>query len=456
MEFPPGAPRLRVVIEAGRSAQEQEIAKLYWEIAEDGTWARTVGSIGELQWAAATATSASYAVLLRSLCVKCDEPIRVANRSWAVKVAGKFLDRPNDKYLCQECGAVREEERERERQHRLEAARAEKERERLKAEEEAAEIAEILAAEEAKDGAGARIPYDSPLAPALYLALVGHAAYRPGKPLPSMVDLGLLGWTADIDRDRDAILDLYAADLLAVAAETPRKAFVFSEGDDSPRFFLTEARWRLVGDSKVITAHARTVKSHYMTAPGQAAHEARQALAELVEHMEIVNLILYLDGLLTKTYQYPEVPEGRRRQLADIVKKGFDAGFTPGQMICFAWRAADTAAGWKERKAMGPAEASSAAVTILNGKIDTAIEARHAIPEYEPPRWHQQPLALDALRELNADVKRVRDRAVMDACLQCDHHGLRETDTGAVVRCVHAPPATPEQHTESQNEPAGA
>ncbi|MGW1075001.1 hypothetical protein [Streptomyces sp. NPDC002537] len=455
IDFPPGAPRIRVVVKSGQPQQAQEVAKLYWEITEDGTWARTVGSIGEQQWAAATATSVSHAILLNSLCANCGEPIRVTNRSWAVKVAGKYLDRPNSEYLCPECDAVQEQEREREYERRAEAARAEKEREERKAEEEAGRIAEALAGEAAKDGSGSRVPYGSPVALALYPALVGHAAYRPDKPLPSVADLGLLGWTGDTDRDGAAMLDLYDAHLVAIAPETPRKAFGLSEEDGSLRFHGMAARWRLVGGGKVADAHAQAVTNYFMTGPGPEAHETRQALAELVEHMEIVNVIRYLDGLLTKKYQYPEVPEGRRRQLADVVKKGFGAGYTSGQMICFAWRAADTAAGWKERNALGPTEASSAAVTILNDKIDKAVEVHHAIPEYEPPRWHQQPLALDALRELNADVKRVRDRSVIDACPRCDQHGLRETDTGAVTRCVHVPPVVP-QGTESQDEPADA
>jgi len=455
IEFPPGEPRIRAVIKADCPKQVQEVAVQYWEITEEGTWARTVGSMGDQQWVAATATSVSHAVLLKSLCRNCDEPIRVSNRSWAVKVGGKYLDRRNDRYLCPECSDVQRQDEERARERRLQAARAEKEREKLKAEEEMRLIAEALADEKAKDGSTSRLPYGRPTALALYLVLVNHAAYNPGKPLPSVADLGSLGWTGDTERDTEALLDLYRAHLVAIASETPREAFDVSEEDGELRFFGAEVKWRLVGAHPTVTANARAVRAHFMTAPGQEAHDDRQALAELVDRMEVINVISYLDGLLTKKYDYPAVPERRRQELADIVRKGFTAGYTSGQMICFAWRAADSAAAWKERNAhMGPPEASSGAVTILNNKIDTAIEVHHAIPEYDPPRWHQQPPALAVLRQLNAEVKRVRDRSMIIACPECDHQGLRETDTGPMVRCIHT--ATVPERPESQEDPAEA
>lgn len=195
IEFPHDSPRIRVVIKADQPKELQEVATKYWEIAEDGTWARTVGSIGEQQWVAATVNSVSHAVLLNSLCVNCDEPIRVTNRSWAAKVGGKYLDRLNDRYLCPECSNVQRQEQEREERLRAEAVRAEKAREKEKAEEEARKIADVLADEEAKDGSTSRLPSDGSPGLPLYLALVNHSAYRPSEPLPSVADLAPLGWT---------------------------------------------------------------------------------------------------------------------------------------------------------------------------------------------------------------------------------------------------------------------
>lgn len=132
------------------------------------------------------------------------------------------------------------------------------------------------------------------------------------------------------------------------ASASAISAFTVSEEDGALRFFGAEVKWRLVGDSPkpAADAHARDVRAHFMTAPGQEAHDDRQALADLVDRMEIVNVISCLDGLLTKRYGCPAVPEGRRHELAAVVRKGFAAGYTSGQMICFAWRAADSAAEW--------------------------------------------------------------------------------------------------------------
>lgn len=439
LEFPPDAPRIRVVIAAGQPPLAQEYAKLYWEVDADGTWSRSVASIGAQQDVAAVATAGSYALLLKALCALCAEPLRVANRSWAVKIAGKCLDRPHTMYLCLECGEVERQEQQHEEQRRLETARAERERRRKQEEEEGALITEVLALEAAKEPTAGRVPYESPSALALYLAMADRVACRPGESLPSLTDLGAAGWSGNLPLDEAALLDLYDAQLVALAADTTHKAFVRAPDDDSLRFHPADVRWRLVGDETSKASTARSIRGYFLTRPGPEAHEARQKLAQAVEAMEIANVIRYLDGLLANNYRCPEVPEARRQRLADIVAKGFTAGYTAGQMICFAWRAADTAADWKERKSLGAPEASSATVTILNSKIDQALEAGWSVPEYEPPRWHQQPLALDTLRELAAAVVRVRDRTVIAACEQCDHLGMRDTDTGSLVRCEHSP-----------------
>lgn len=447
VEFPPTAPRIRVIIEAGQPQELQEVARLYWEVTEQGKWARTVASIGDQKWVIATVPSISHAVLLHSLCTRCEEPIRVSNRSWAVRVGGTYLDQHNDKYICPECSDAQRQERENEAKLREEAARAETAREEERAQAVADKINEALAAEDAKEGSHSTLPRSS-TALLLYLAIADHVIYRSNEPLPSAADLGSLGWTGDSERDREALLELYGAGLLAISSTTSHAVFTVSSEDDSVRFSSADVKWRLPGGSRAAKAMAQRITSHVTTAAGQEAHAARQCLAELVQHMEIVNVISYLDGLLVKKYDYPAVPEGRRQQLVEIVRKGLAAGYTSGQMICFAWRSADSAAGWKERNAhMGPPEASSGAVTILNNKIDKALELHHSIPEWDPPRWHREPLALTVLRRLNAEVERIRDRSVIDTCPQCDHHGMRETDTGQLTRCAHA---QDQAHAESE------
>src|SRR5690606_3063942 len=107
VEFPTGAPRIRVVVKPDQPQEAQDLALLYWEVTETGKWARSVESIGDLQSVVATVKSVSHAILLGSLCTQCEEPIRVPNRSWAIRVAGSQLDRPNTTYICSECSAVR-------------------------------------------------------------------------------------------------------------------------------------------------------------------------------------------------------------------------------------------------------------------------------------------------------------------------------------------------------------
>lgn len=284
-------------------------------------------------------------------------------------------------------------------------------------------IADAFAAEEAKNGSTSRLPYSSPIGLALYLALVDHVALRPGKPLPSVAELGVLGWTGDIDRDRTALRDLYDVHLLAVAPETPQKAFDLSPEKDGLRFFAVEARWRLVGDAEAITAHASVVEGYFMAEVGQEGHEARQALSELVRHMEIVDVIVFLDELLTMKHGCPEVPEGRRRELDDVVRTGFDAGHTRGQMIGFAWRAADMAASKEGPYANADrSEASAGAVTILGNELDRATELSHPVSECEPPRWHRRPRALEVLRELHLGVRNgVFARCQTDVAPLYDH-----------------------------------
>ncbi|WP_217224832.1 hypothetical protein [Streptomyces anulatus] len=180
-----------------------------------------------------------------------------------------------------------------------------------------------------------------------------------------------------------------------------------------------------------------------------------------MDRLELANITAYLNNLLTKNYGYPEVPEARRQDLTEVIQKGFKHGYTPGQMICFAWRAVDSAAAWKERNPrMGPPEAASASVTSLSGKIDKAIELHHSIPEYETPRWHKAPLALGSFRRLHADIRWVYNREVIGSCSQCDHQGLKETvrtETGtrALWRCTHPIEIPAQQQEPEEMSPQG-
>ncbi|XEC32815.1 hypothetical protein JAO84_18855 [Streptomyces fradiae] len=421
----------------------QRISALYWEVKVDGTWARTVSSIGATSNIGAVAAAHSHAILLNCPCANCSEPISVTNRSWANKVGGKYLDAEAPSYLCGDCTAIQRREEIERQQRAAEQRRVEQERAQQESERTKRLIADAIKDEDGKSEPTDPLAVDDPLALALYVALISYATSNPGKALPSLTSIGPLGWTGDSEQDRERLLALYYASLLAIAPESPTQAFARSQDGDGIAFISTEVAWRIIGGLADAQERAGEIKYVLQTQPGPQGAAARDAFATLVDRMEVADVAGYLNNLLTKTYGYPEVPEARREELTDVIRKGFKHGYTPGQMICFAWRAADSAAAWKERNPrMGPPEGASASVTSLNGKIDKAIELHHSIPEYQTPRWHKAPLALGSFRRLHADIRRVYTREVIDACPHCDHQGLKETvrteaGTRALWRCTH-------------------
>ncbi|MFI1312253.1 hypothetical protein ACH4TS_19160 [Streptomyces albidoflavus] len=454
-EFPAGSPRLRVVIRHDAPEDAQKISALYWELKDDGTWARSVSSIGGAGNAGAVAVAHSHAILLNCPCANCAEPLDVTNRSWANKVGGRFLDVEAPSYLCGECTAAQRREDSERLQRAAEQKRVEQEREEQEAELLQRLVSRAIEAEDGKTEPGGSLPTDTPLALALYVALISYATHNPGKPLPRLTSVAPLGWTGDLVQDRDLLLALYYAHLLAIAPESPSEAFALSQDGDDITFVSTEVVWRVVGGLAAAQERVKEIKYLLQTQPGPHWAAARTAFTALVDRMEVTDITGYLNDLLTKKYGYPEVPEARREELTQIVRKGLAHGYTSGQMICFAWRAVDSAASWKERNPrMGPPEAASASVTTLEGKIDKAIELHHSIPEYDTPRWHSASLALGSFRQLNDEIRWVHNREVIDACARCDRQGLKETvqpETGACTlwRCTH-PIEIPDQHVEEE------
>ncbi|MGW1512819.1 hypothetical protein [Streptomyces sp. NPDC002394] len=458
-EFPEDVPRIRVVIKHDAPEDAQRISALYWEVKNDGTWARTVSSIGVAGNIGAVATAHSHAVLLHCPCANCSEPIAVTNRSWANKVGGKYLDAEAPSYLCEDCTAIERHEESERQQRAAEQRHAEQERARQESERIKLLIADAIKDEEGKREPTGPLEVEDPLALALYAALTSYSTSHPGKALPSLTGIGPLGWTGDEEQDRELLLALYDAGLLALAPESPTQAFVPSPDGDGVAFVSAEVAWRIVGGPANAQERAKEIKYALQTRPGTQGAAARDAFAALMDRMEVADIAAYLNGLLTKKYGYPEVPEARREELADVIRKGLDHGYTPGQMICFAWRAADSAAAWKERNPrMGPPEAASASVTSLNGKLEKAIELHHSIPEYETPRWHKAPLALGSFRRLHADIRWVYNREIISACPHCDHQGLKETiraesGTKALWRCTHPVEIPAQQQNPEETSP---
>lgn len=219
-------------------------------------------------------------------------------------------------------------------------------------------VVEVMDSEERKTGANRGLPEGNPQALVLYVALASYTVGSPGKPVPSLASTEPVWWTGDQALDRELLLTLYDSRLIAIARETPPHAFRLSESSGEITFVCQDAAWRLVDGLPTVQQRVQEI-THNFQAHGPQGAEMREALALLVDDAEVANVAEYLNGLLTMSYGYPEVPEARQVELTDVIRIGFTHGYTPGLMICFAWRAADSAAAWKERNArMGPAAGS--------------------------------------------------------------------------------------------------
>ncbi|MEV6549558.1 hypothetical protein AB0M57_12730 [Streptomyces sp. NPDC051597] len=238
----------------------QRISVLYWEVKDDGTWARTVSSIGVTSNIGAVATAHSHAILLNCPCASYSEPINVTNRSWANKAGGKCLDAEAPSYLCWDCTAIQRREENERQQRAAEQRRVEQEREQQKDERLKRLVAEAIKDEEGKSEPTGSLSVDNPLALALYVALISYAARNPGKALPSLTSIGPMGWTGDVRQDREFLLTLYHANPLAIAPESPSQAFTFSQDGDDIAFVSTEVAWRVIGGLAAAQERSKEIK----------------------------------------------------------------------------------------------------------------------------------------------------------------------------------------------------
>ncbi|MFF1399372.1 hypothetical protein ACFVZD_36940 [Streptomyces sp. NPDC058287] len=440
VDLPSQNPILRLVVNADTPEDIRELCLHYWSLTDDGAWSRPVADLGAVRKTTATVAASCHVLLLGVVCLRCNQPARATRRSQASRMTGPNLGRVNRTYRCAPCKeALAVEREELKARARVEAAAAEEQR---RMDERAWE--ERLRAFREKEDAKA-----PPLGPwlshravggaaAVYLAMLQFVQASPARSVPSLVDLGATGWTGDLEADVEAVYDLYKGGLIAIHPATPDTVIA---GDDPNRveIYPAQANWRLVGGTDHAEVTAARMEAVLKSAHGPQAADARASLERLVEAMEVADIVECLDGYLTHQYRYPPVPLARRHELAQIIRSGFAQGFTPGQLQCFIWRATDTAAAWKERMGVGPAEASSAAVPILDKKITSAIQRESPVPEYEVRHWHQQAPALAPGRALWRTVQRVRDLEVIAQCLECDAQGFVEVEDAKpmVRRCLH-------------------
>ncbi len=163
-EFPVDAPRLRVVIKHDAPEDVQNVSALHWEIKDDGTWARTVSSIGVASNIGSVATTHSHAILLDCPCANCSEPITVTTGPGPTRSAGRTSTRRLPPAFA---GTARRQSGKREETERQQRAaeqwRIEREREQQKAEGLQRLVVQAVEAEEGKtEPTGSSLPTDRP------------------------------------------------------------------------------------------------------------------------------------------------------------------------------------------------------------------------------------------------------------------------------------------------------
>ncbi|WP_380286447.1 hypothetical protein [Kitasatospora purpeofusca] len=441
LQFPHGEdPVLHVEIAPDTTPEDLALVHRYWDLTTYG-WRYKVRELGSTLTVLNTVTARSRAFLLSVECSLCGEPVGIANRSAGTVLAGPALSEPRATGLCPDCQDHHTAAKE--QQQRLAAEHAVLEKQ--KAQEAEKELRARVTAWTTRER---EVPCDSRTVNGnaeliLLLALAERARAGRSKPLPALSSLEN-GWTGDLERDAKALSSLREQGLLVVDSQSPLSAFQL--GDSGGLMYVpAEVLWNLKLDPDATIDLVANTCVRRATATGQQSATEIAALARLVTTLEATHVIDYLNSLLTKKYGYPPAPEAREVELFDTIVDGITGGYTAGQMIAIVWRAADSAAGWKERNArMGPAEASSATVTMVRKKLDDARERRQPVPEYEPPRWMAVPAALGAARQVLEAVEGPRRRDRIMACGQCDVNGFfsQEVDGREVAsRCLHIPTA---------------
>lgn len=444
LTYPEHAPALQVEIDPTVSEEVQQLCARYWEIDDEGVWLHRTADLADLSEQTRTlsnmVSTASRAVLLTTSCSGCREPLTATTRSRAIALSGAYHRAPESS-LCQNCST--EQEQVRLEQERVTTARAEEEKRRelegAKRLEE--EVEDFLAREATRclpEGTSWLKESSTPGDTLAVLAgILDYVTAAPTRPIPSLHALEV-GWTGDAEADRNALTDLFRAGLLTVNKAAPREAFS-KDMQGKMRLAFPAVTWRLpdgtVGGRRVLSE----ALAYLVQAGGDQPARARIDLNETVLAMESRHVLAYLNTLLTGKYGYPEIPEARLAEATTTIRDGLEGGYTPGQMIAIAWRAADSSAGWKERNArLGPPEASSATVTLLRRKLDDARERRLPVPEYDAPRSLIIPPAVRPGRRLLDAVRRPRLAKNISACERCDQSGWTDVgDTGRVRRCLH-------------------
>jgi len=404
VDLPLGAqePLVRLEFTAEATLQDIERATRYWTPDPEGGWVELVSALGNPSKVSAELTQVCEAYLLHCLCSGCTSPMRATSRSDAVSMAGNDLRRTSRTYLCQECHRAHKQRRAEENRARQKQAQA---LEQAKKDS----LEEFFQQELTEPNRHSRRvgELDADMACVL-MAMIDYSRVSLILPARNTLDTGWMH--REFSVDIDVLRYLYLNQWIKVDRCSSFGSFTFDENGELESFYLDQVNFRLA------TSWEKTYQDIVAMFLAHSQNKNLNRLRNQIELMEAHSLYTYLTNLLENRYRYPPVPESKKNTLYEHIFDGL-RDYTFGQMVCFLWRSADTASAWKERKQLSDAHASSATVTTLGGKIETARECKFSIPEYELPRSHDEPPALSSAHTL---LRNLEEIVALD--LSCELH----------------------------------
>ncbi|MFE7529414.1 hypothetical protein ACFU7Y_27385 [Kitasatospora sp. NPDC057542] len=195
------------------------------------------------------------------------------------------------------------------------------------------------------------------------------------------------GWTGRPEDDLEELSAMYSCGFLALdVAAMGAAAFQDGRidalaGSYAPglvTFRLTqsadEAR-TMLQDSEEFDSQSESVRTEIVD----------QALS-----IQAYSVLAYLDDLITREYQYPPLPSARHAEAHTAALSALRSGWHRDQVNSVAWRAAASAAAWKERNAhISESAASSATITTfvryVTSNLERGIQPQHYTPRPRTP-----------------------------------------------------------------------
>ncbi|MFJ4672798.1 hypothetical protein [Kitasatospora purpeofusca] len=428
-------PLIRVEIDHDTPDDLRGVCARYWQIAMDPepTWRYRVAELGDEQWVIHSVPAKSRAFLLVVPCQGCREPLPVRNRTAVSQVASLprlasgQLGRKAKQYCasCREQGlhfgpstadpwstsvpsprsgrslpktSPRPAPPESVSPGNAVAAAAVK----VAAEHEAREAARIEAEVRSlwEREVASQVPSTAVHALSLRGLVIAEAMVdlleNGAKVLPAAADTQW-GWTGRPEKDVEELTAMYSCGFLALDVVSMGAA-AFQDGridalagSYAPglvTFRLTQS----ASEARVMLRDSEEFDSQ--------SHSVCKEIVEQALSIQAYSVLAYLDDLITREYQYPPLPSTRHGEAHTAALGALRAGWHRDQACSVAWRAAASAAAWKERNAhISESAASSATITTfvryVTSNLERDIQPQHYIPRPRTPMPLASTTALD-------------------------------------------------------------